>query len=189
MSTTYVALIRGVNVGHASRVAMADLRDLFDRLGYADVHTVLNSGNVIFRAPVHGGDDARDVTSLLAADISTALESDLGVSAKVIVLEGAQVASSVEEDPLAGIATDPSRLLFAFVASPSDLYRLRPLIEQDWEPETLALGQQVAYLWCPNGMVASRLAQAVARILGDDVTFRNATTVAKVRAAVQDVDG
>ncbi len=188
MSTTYVALIRGINVGRAGRVAMADLRDLFGRLGYTDVRTVLNSGNVVFSAPV-ADEDSDDVAALLAADISTAMEFDLGVSAKVIVLEGAQVASSVEEDPLAGIATDPSRLLFAFVASPSDLGRLRPLIEQDWELETLALGQQVAYLWCPNGMVASRLAQAVARILGDDVTFRNATTVAKVRAAVQDVDG
>ena len=143
MSTTYVALIRGVNVGHASRVAMADLRDLFDRLGYADVHTVLNSGNVIFRAPMQG-DDARDVTSLLAADIAGAMESELAVSARVIVLESAQIARSIADNPLAGIATDPSRLLFAFVASPSDLYRLRPLIEQDWEPETLALGQQVA---------------------------------------------
>lgn len=188
MSTTYVALIRGINVGRASRVAMADLRDLFGRLGYADVRTVLNSGNVVFSAPV-ADEDANTVAAMLATDVSTAIESDLGVSAKVIVLEGAQVASSVEEDPLADIATDPSRLLFAFVASPSDLHRLRPLIEQDWEPETLALGQRVAYLWCPNGMVASRLAQAVARILGDDVTFRNATTAAKVRAAVQNVGG
>lgn len=188
MSTTYTALIRGINVGRASRVAMADLRELFARLGYTDVRTVLNSGNVVFRAPVAAA-DASDVASMLAMDISAVMGSDLGVSARVIVLESAQIASSIQANPLAGIATDSSRLLFAFVASPSDIDRLRPLIEQDWEPEALALGRKVAYLWCPNGMVASRLAQAVARILGDDVTFRNAATVAKVHAAARDNDG
>lgn len=188
MGTTHVALIRDINVGRASRVAMADLRDLFARLGYTDVRTVLNSGNVVFRAPMHG-EDAGGVPSMLAARIAAAMEADLGVSARVIVLESAQIANSIEDNPLGGVATDPSRLLFGFAACPSDVDRLRPLLDQDWEPEVLALGRQVAYLWCPNGMVASRLAQAVGRILGDDVTFRNAATVAKVYAAVQETDG
>ena len=47
----YVALFRGINVGRAKRVAMADLRTLFEGLGYGDVRTLLNSGNVVFSAP------------------------------------------------------------------------------------------------------------------------------------------
>ena len=50
MSGCYVALLRGINVGRAKRVAMADLRALFEQLGFGDVRTLLNSGNVGFRA-------------------------------------------------------------------------------------------------------------------------------------------
>jgi uncharacterized protein (DUF1697 family) len=46
-----VGLIRGINVGRAKRVAMADLRALVESLGYGEVKTLLNSGNVVFTAP------------------------------------------------------------------------------------------------------------------------------------------
>ena len=48
--TTYIALLRGINVGKAKRIAMADLRALLEGLGHADVATLLNSGNVVFRS-------------------------------------------------------------------------------------------------------------------------------------------
>jgi uncharacterized protein (DUF1697 family) len=51
MTATHLALFRGINVGKAKRVAMADLRALITGLGYLDVQTVLNSGNVLFTAP------------------------------------------------------------------------------------------------------------------------------------------
>ena len=71
--TTYVALLRGINVGKAKRIAMADLRALLEGLGYTDVATLLNSGNVVFK--VGGGAAKR-----LAADISAAIATRLGGS-------------------------------------------------------------------------------------------------------------
>ena len=44
----YVALFRGINVGKANRIAMADFRELLTSLGYTDVKTLLNSGNAVF---------------------------------------------------------------------------------------------------------------------------------------------
>ena len=52
--TRYVALLRGINVGGKNAVAMAELRDEFEKLGFADVATYINSGNVLFRAPRQG---------------------------------------------------------------------------------------------------------------------------------------
>ncbi len=49
--TTFVALLRGINVGKAKRIAMADLRNVFSSLGYGNVQTLLNSGNVVFDVP------------------------------------------------------------------------------------------------------------------------------------------
>ena len=85
-----VALIRGINVGRAKRVAMADLRSLVEDLGYSNVCTLLNSGNVVFTAL--GGSAVN-----LAPGIEEALVTKLGVSAKVIVLTAAELASSGDE--------------------------------------------------------------------------------------------
>ena len=52
MTGTHVALLRGINVGTAKRVAMANLRTMVEELGYGDVRTLLNSGNVVFSATV-----------------------------------------------------------------------------------------------------------------------------------------
>ena len=54
----HVALLRGINVGSAKRIAMADLRALVEGLGFRDVRTLLNSGNIIFSAPKNRRDDA-----------------------------------------------------------------------------------------------------------------------------------
>ena len=58
MPGRHVALLRGINVGKAKRIAMADLRALVADLGYRDVGTLLNSGNVVFTAPGAGPEDA-----------------------------------------------------------------------------------------------------------------------------------
>ena len=80
------------------------------------------------------------------------------------------------------LASDPARLLVAFLRVPADRQKLEPLLKQDWAPEALALGRGVAYLWCAEGILASRLAEAVGRELGDGVTTRNWTTVMKLDA-------
>jgi uncharacterized protein (DUF1697 family) len=173
-----VALLRGINVGRAKRVAMADLRAAVEGLGYKDVRTLLNSGNVVFTAPRGSPRDA-------ATRIEKALAAGLGVSSRVTVLTTAEVATAVAECPLLEVADDPSRLLVAFLRDPADRPKVEPLLKQDWPPEALAVGRRVAYLWCPGGMIDSRLAEAVGRALGDGVTTRNWATVQKLRALAE----
>jgi uncharacterized protein (DUF1697 family) len=173
-----VALLRGINVGRAKRVAMADLRALVEGLGYKDVRTLLNSGNVVFTAPRAAPRDA-------AARIEKALATGLGVSSRVTVLSAADVAAAVTECPLLEAAADPSRLLVAFLRDPADRAKVEPLLKQNWAPEALAVGRRVAYLWCPDGMLDGRLAEAVGRALGDGVTTRNWATVQKLHALAE----
>jgi uncharacterized protein (DUF1697 family) len=170
-----VALLRGINVGRAKRVAMADLRTLVESLGYTDVRTLLNSGNVVFTAP-------RAAPGKAAARIEGALAEGLGISALVTVFTAAELAAAVRDNPLLEVAGDPSRHFVAFLSDPADRRRLEPLAGQDWAPEVLALGPRVAYIWCPAGLLASRLSEAVARVLGDAVTTRNWATVTKLHA-------
>ena len=168
-----IALIRGINVGRAKRVAMADLRVLIEDLGYSDVRTLLNSGNAVFTSPgVAAANTARRIAEALA--------TRLGVSARVMTLTAEELATIVAGNPLGEVADDHSHLLVAVLGDPADRAKLEPLVKQDWAPEAIAIGLRVAYLWCPGGVLESRLAEAVNRLLGDAVTTRNWATVLKL---------
>ena len=170
-----IALLRGINVGRGKRVAMADLRKVLSDMGYGDVRTLLNSGNVVF-----------DCNSADAADsalrIEEALVLKLGVGARVTVLDAGQLEHVVQDNSLQPVADDPSRLLVAVLNNPADRERLLPLAHQSWEPEAFALGRWAAYLWCADGVLASRAAAAMGKVLGDAVTTRNWTTISKLHA-------
>jgi uncharacterized protein (DUF1697 family) len=178
MPTTYVALLRGINVGKAKRVAMADLRAVIESLGYGDARTLLNSGNAVFSSP-------RALRKSAAEDLQAALLRKTGVSSRFTLRSATEWNDVVSENPLVDVATDHSRLFSAFVTDPGDLTRLKPLLKQPWKPEVFALGPGVAYIWCPNGLLESRASEAVGRVLGDGVTVRNWATVMKLTALVR----
>ena len=179
MASRQVALIRGINVGRAKRVAMSDLRALVEGLGYGEVRTLLNSGNVVFRVPAARRGD-------IAGRIEKAITARLGISARVIVLSAADLAAVVAGNRLGPVAKDPSRLLVTVLKNPADRKLLVPLTRRDWAPEALSLGVRVAYLWCPDGVLDSRLIEAVGRALGDGVTTRNWATVRKLQALAEE---
>ena len=170
-----VALLRGINVGRAKRVAMADLRALIEGLGYRDVRTLLNSGNAVFSVPAKVRGDA-------AQRIEAGLAAQLGVSARVQVVSAEELAAVVAGDPLAERVTDESRYLVTFVPAPAALTVLGPLAAQDWAPDALRLGERVVYTWCEQGVLASKALIAVGKALGDAATSRNWATVLKLHA-------
>jgi uncharacterized protein (DUF1697 family) len=172
MPGTHVALLRGINVGKAKRVAMADLRRLFEDLGYEDVRTLLNSGNVVFTG--------RDSSSRASSRIEKAMTAQLGLSVRVMVVGAAELKSVMKENSLLQLMDNPSRLLVAFPGKPSDLSGLKLLEKQDWSPDALAVGSHAAYVWCPDGISVSRLIEEVGRAMRTEVTTRNWATVSKL---------
>jgi uncharacterized protein (DUF1697 family) len=175
LSNRMVGLLRGINVGRAKRVAMADLRAIVEGLGYGGVRTLLNSGNVVFDAP-------GTVPGEAARRIEEALMARLGIRSRVTVLTAMELAAAIDDNPLVAVAADPARFLVAVLAETAGRTLLAQLAEQEWEPEALALGARVAYLWCPTGILASRLLESVGRLLGDGVTTRNLATMMKLGA-------
>lgn len=166
---TFVALLRGINVGRAKRVAMSDLRKLAEGLGFESVRTVLNSGNVVFRARIAAGTAAQRMEKALVAE--------LGVSSRIIVLSAKELGDIIETNPIPAATAEPSRFLIAVVREPGDLERIRSLAAQDWGAEKLALGERAAYMWCPSGILESRIVEATGRALGDSATTRNWATI------------
>jgi uncharacterized protein (DUF1697 family) len=179
--TTCIALLRGINVGRAKRISMADLRALVERLGCTNVRTLLNSGNVVFEA-------SRPDRNKIGAAIDVALQSSHGFSASVVIITVADLQAIVDENPLLSVASDPSRHLVAFVAEPADLTKAEALLTAAWKPEAMALGSKAAYLWCANGFMDSKLLPAFVRATGVVATTRNWSTVLKLQALAAGAD-
>jgi len=174
--TACIALVRGINVGRANRVAMADLRAVIEGLGHTDVRTLLNSGNVVFQA-------RRPSVDKHARAIEAAFASAFGFSVSVVVLTATDLASIVQANPLRVIAKNPTRYFVGFVSNPAALAKVKPLLDKSWGLDVLAIGAKAAYLWCAEGLTDSKLMPAFARAIGAEATTRNWATVLKLHAA------
>jgi uncharacterized protein (DUF1697 family) len=173
----YVALFRGINVGKAKRIAMADLRTLLAKLGYTDVKTLLNSGNAVFTAEATASRE-------LAATIRAAVHKKLGVDAHVVVKSAKDVAAIVKGNVLEKMATDGSRLLVAITSDSAALAAVKALSQLQWGADRIHVGKDAAYLWCANGILESKAAVALLGRLKEAGTTRNWATVRKIHAFV-----
>lgn len=172
----FIALLRGVNIGKAKRVPMAELCALLTGLGYTDVATLLNSGNAVFTA--RKGRSAKHAT-----DISAAILTKLKIGVPVIVKSESELAAIVAENPVKAGDGDHSRLLVAFVQDANVLPSLAAIASLVVTPEKFAVGKHAAYLFCARGILESKAWEA---LLGKPVTTRNWATVLKLQEMVNE---
>lgn len=175
----YVALFRGINVGKAKRIAMADLRTLLQKLGYTQVRTLLNSGNAVFTADATPADK-------LAKRIRAEVAKKLGVDALVIVKSQRDVAGAIADNALAKVATDHSRLLVAMANDAKAIAALKKFAGRNWGEERMHVGKHAAYLWCADGILESKVAEALLTDLKDIGTTRNWATLNKIHLLMQE---
>ncbi len=171
----HLALLRGINVGGAKRLAMGDLRRIAESMGWRDVATILATGNLIF-TPGRGTPD----TARLSARLERALRDELSLQVRVVVLSAGEVEAVTREQPFGSKVDNPSRLLVSAYLDDKARVALAPLTKVDWSPGALALGTHAAYLWCPDGILDTPLVEAVARATRDGLTSRNWATWGKV---------
>jgi uncharacterized protein (DUF1697 family) len=168
-----VGLVRGVNVGTAKSVSMADLAAAFEAAGFSDVKTLLRSGNVVFRAK-----------SLPGTAESVAVERELlartGVTASVLIVEAGAFARIAQANPLLDVAHDDSKLVVTFLAEPPDLDALAIPAADSIAPEVISVGQDAIYQWCPLGVSNSRIPASFWRAVGPVATARNWRTVQRI---------
>ena len=175
MATTWVALLRGINVGRNKRVAMADLRRILTSLGYDDVRTLLMSGNAVFTTDIGSAAE-------VAAAVEGAIASDLGMDVKVLVRSGAEIDRVVRENPFVKDGIPGTQLHAIFLAAnPTRKITVDPA---SVAPDELSLGERVLYIFVPNGLSGSTLPDFGKELGGMTVTARNWNTVLKLQAAV-----
>ncbi len=167
---TYVAMLRGINVGGRAAVPMADLAALFGELGYEDVRTYIQSGNVVFRT-AHG---ARG----LAAVIEARIAEGLGLPVKVVLRTGAQLAAVLAGNPLDDGTRHGKSLHVTFLATPPAPAKARALDPGAHLPDEFRVVGREVYVHCPNGYGRTKCTNAYfERALGVVATTRNLNTV------------
>ncbi|MFJ8148944.1 DUF1697 domain-containing protein [Streptomyces sp. NPDC096048] len=176
MTKMYAALLRGINVGGAKKLPMAELRALLEGLGHDAVRTHLQSGQAVF-ASGHGDEDS------LAAGLARAIEERFGFAVDVIVRDHAYLKAVAEACPFPAADLEAKQLHVTYFSAPLDAERFEAIDRPAFLPEEFRLGDRVLYLYAPDGLGRSKLAEALARPRvnkGLVATTRNWNTVVKL---------
>ena len=177
---TYVALLRGINVGGHKPVAMAELRDLLARLGFVDARSLLQSGNLVFRGEARTG-------GRLERLLETEAAQRLGLETDFFVRTAKEWKAVVARNPFPKEAErDPAHLLVMFLKEPPEVKDVAALRAAITGPELVRAADMHAYLVYPNGIGRSRLTNTlIERTLGTRGTGRNWNTVLKLGGLLQ----
>ena len=165
---TYVALLRGVNVGGKNKLSMSALRSLVELLGHRDVSTYIQSGNVVFTTP----------KAITAQSVERAIHRELRLDITVVLRTRAELQRAVKASPYA--KADLSKVHIGFMAAKPEPAVVAGLDTDRFAPDSFAVNGTELYLHLPNGMGRSKLPPYLDRQLKVPTTVRNWNTVLKL---------
>ncbi|MDX2139550.1 MAG: DUF1697 domain-containing protein [Chloroflexota bacterium] len=173
----YISLLRGINVGGNKVIKMADLRTLYESLGFAQVQTLLQSGNVVFSSDLTDADD-------IAKRIEASIEAQFGFHSTLFVLTVEDLIAVHDQNPFAAQSdVDPSKLLVTFLHAPLSETVIAQYHAKHDGPEIVKSVGKALYIYFPDGMGRSSIDRnrKLPQIVG---TGRNWNTVTKLRDMV-----
>ncbi len=162
---TFIALLRGINVGGTGILPMKDLVALCGDLGFAGTRTWIQSGNAIFQSRL-SEDSVRK-------KLEAALVAKMGKKIDVMVRTPAELRSILKENPFPD--REPAKVAVAFLTGPAP----KSALEKSATPgnEQVRAGKREIYIFYPDGMGQSKLKLPLA---GASTTVRNVNTVGKL---------
>ena len=171
---TYVALLRGINLGPRNKIAMADLRELLVGLGHEAVRTHILSGNAIFT-------NRRRSIRPLEVEMERAIRERFGFDIRVQIRTAGDLAAIVAGNPLPEATAQGDRLFVLFLDRNADKERIDAIDPAAFAPDEFRLGDRVIYAWYKNGFLESKLVAVLTdKRLGVGITTRNWNTVTKL---------
>ncbi|MGY5031363.1 DUF1697 domain-containing protein [Streptomyces sp. 900116325] len=182
MTTRYAALLRGINVSGHKKVPMAELRMLLTELGHADVRTYLQSGNAVFSS-ASGDEDG------LTVQLEQAIEERFGFAVPCLIRNGPYLASVADACPFPAATLEGKQLHVTYFDRPVEAARFAAIDAGVFRPEEFRIGDRALYLYAPDGLGRSKLAEALHRpslTKGLTATTRNWNTVAKLVEMTRD---
>lgn len=171
--SVWIAFFRGINVGGRHSLPMKDLGLLFNNLGGTGAKTYIQSGNVVFQSK--SGDIEK-----LVQDVGSVISRDHGFKPRILVLSREELQQAVVANPFPQADENPKTLHLYFLTETPIDPDLDAMTAIKATNEQLSLIDKVFYLYAPDGIGRSKLAEKVEKLLGVDATARNWRTVSKV---------
>ena len=168
---TWIALLRGINVGGNNILPMKDLRVLLENLSLSDVRTYIQSGNCVFRS------DDTDPANL-ASRIASGIEQEFGFNPPTLVIRKDELAAAVDANPFPD--GDPKTVQLSFLFEPAENADLDTLEALKVPSEQFKLTDTVFYLHAPDGIGRSKLVEKVGKCIPVEMTGRNLRTALKL---------
>jgi len=169
---TYVAMLRGINVGSGKIVKMERLRASFEALGFGGVRTYVQSGNVIFESEQKSAAE-------LSKKIEEKIQRDFGFTVPVLVKTAKEIEQIVSDNPLLkGKGIDHSKLHVTFLSDAPPKTAVNVLEPLAASRERFRISNREVYLCCPDGYGRTKLSNnAIEKKLSVVATTRNWRTV------------
>ena len=180
---TYIALLRGVNVGPHKRMKMERLRASCEGLGFAGVKTYIQSGNVIFKAP-------KLSPGALSKRLGECIVKDFGFTSEVIARTREQMKAIIDDNPFTKErGLDLAKLHVLFLSESASVAALKKLQELTLAPDRTHSSGSEIYFYFPNGVSGSSLwKHPLDRVLSLPVTMRNWKTVTTLYQMAMEVE-
>jgi len=168
----YIAMLRGINVGGHHRIKMEQLKKSFASLGFDQVRTYIQSGNVVFQA-------AKASPAMLSRRFEEIIAKDFGFSVSVVIRSEAELSKIIESNPFVNQrGVDLEKLHVTFLSHTPASTALTKLSALTIAPEQSHCANRDIYLHLPNGVADSKLMKVpLDRTLGVVTTTRNWRTV------------
>lgn len=175
-SEKHVALLRGINVGGNASLPMKELIAVCQALGWANVRTLLQTGNVVF--------ESSEKDRILEEMLEQAVSREFSLNIPVIVRSGKDLAGYLVEVPFPTESQeDPSHLvLYLSKASPLDS-AIEGLLSKARSGESVVQYRDAIWIYYPNGIGSSKITPAlIDRSIGSPATGRNWSTLRKIHS-------
>ncbi len=171
---TYISLLRGINVAGVKKIKMADLKALYLSLGFKDVVTYIQSGNVIFKS-----DNCSPIM------IKEAIKTRYGFEVPVQIREANTFKTLIDNCPFKelDLVEEGTRVMVTFLEEKPTKENINTLLSYVKESERVVVSGQEVYLHCPNGYGKTKLNNTfLEKKLGVGATTRNWKSVCKLYA-------
>ncbi|MDR2921003.1 MAG: DUF1697 domain-containing protein [Tannerella sp.] len=149
--TTYISILRGINVSGQNLIKMDALQKMYKNLGFGNIATYVQSGNVIFNS-----ENAEP--EKLGTEITQQIEKDFGFNVPVIVLTIDNLKQITDNNPFTkDLNKDKTFLYVTFLSSNPDEYDIKAIEEKKQDGEEVFITGHAVYLYCPNGYGRTKL--------------------------------
>jgi uncharacterized protein (DUF1697 family) len=179
-----IAMLRAVNVAGHQKISMEALKALCVSMGFRDVRTYIQSGNLVFR-------EKREAPEKIALQLEKKIETEFGFRPAVIVRTAAEMRRVITDNPFAGRnGIEPNKLLVVFMGSEPTQKARELVLGLDCAPEEMHIVGREIYIYYPDGMARPKIPLVrLEKMLQCSSTGRNLNTVNKLMAMAEELEG